>query len=84
MPPQVRGTITAVALLLINVLGIGLGVTAGGIFVDWLIANDFNNPYTTSMVLFNLISFVTIPLFFFAGRRFVKDRQALQSYMDAK
>ena len=84
VPPQVRGTITAVALLLINVLGIGLGVTAGGIFVDWLIANDFNNPYTTSMVLFNLISFVTIPLFFFAGRRFVKDRQALQSYMDAK
>lgn len=77
VPPQIRGTVTAVTLLLINVFGIGLGVTAGGIFVDWLFANDFDSPYTTSMVFFTCVSFVTIPLFFFAGRRVARDKQAL-------
>lgn len=77
VPPQIRGTVTAIALLFINVLGIGLGVSAGGFFVDWLTANEFNNPYTISMVTFNIISFVTIPLFFFAGRRFAQDKEAL-------
>lgn len=80
VPPQIRGTVTAIALLLINVLGIGLGVTAGGLFVDWLVANNSDSPYTTSMVFFNIISFVTIPLFFFAGRRFARDKQALLSF----
>ena len=77
VPPQIRGTVTAIALLFINVLGIGLGVSAGGFFVDWLTANEFNNPYTISMVTFNIISFVTIPLFFFAGRRFAQDKETL-------
>ena len=79
VPPQVRGTVTAVALLMINVLGIGLGVTAGGVVVDWLIANEYDSPYTTSMVLFTAISFLTIPLFFFAGRRFAGDKDALHA-----
>jgi len=81
VPPQIRGTVTAVALLLINVLGIGFGVTAGGIFVDWLIANGVSDPYTTSMVLFTCISCLTVPLFFFAGRRFSRDREALISQL---
>lgn len=79
VPPQVRGTVTAVALLMINVLGIGLGVTAGGVVVDWLIANEFDSPYTTSMVFFTCISFLTIPLFFFAGRRFAGDKELLHT-----
>jgi MFS family permease len=76
--PRIRGTVTATVILMINVVGIGFGVTASGLFVDWLIAAGVENPYTTSMVLFTCISFLTIPLFFFAGRRFEQDRQALQ------
>lgn len=78
VPPQIRGTVTAITLLMINVLGIGFGVTAGGLFVDWLFANDIDSPYTTSMVFFTCISFATIPLFFFAGRRIAQDKQALR------
>ena len=77
VPPQVRGTVTAVVLVVINVVGIGFGVTAGGFFVDMLIANDVANPYTTGMLVSTAISFITIPLFFFAGRRFDQDRKAL-------
>lgn len=78
VPPQIRGTVTAVVLLMINVIGIGFGVTASGFFVDFLIANDVDSPYTTSMAFFTCLSFLTIPLFFFAGRRFDQDRQALK------
>ena len=81
VPPEVRGTVTAVTLLMINVLGIGFGVTAGGFVVDLLIDNGVDNPYTTSLVLFTGISFLTIPLFFFAGKRFQQDKQALQISM---
>lgn len=81
VPPQIRGTVTAVVILMINVIGIGVGVTAGGFFVDWLIANEVDSPYTTSMAFFTCVSFLTIPLFYFAGRRFNQDRQALhQAY----
>jgi phosphotransferase system glucose/maltose/N-acetylglucosamine-specific IIC component len=79
VPPQIRGTVTAVVLLMINVVGIGFGVTASGLFVDWLILNEVDNPYTTSMLFFTGISFWTIPLFFFAGRRFDQDRRALKT-----
>ena len=77
VPPHIRGTVTAVALLLINVFGIGFGVTAGGLFVDWLIVNGSESPYTTSMVAFTGVSCLTVPLFFFAGRRFARDKEAL-------
>ncbi len=78
VPDQIRATVIAVVLVMINVFGIGFGVTAGGLFIDMLIANEVENPYTTGMLFFTGISFLTIPLFFFAGRRFDQDRQALK------
>lgn len=81
VPPHVRGTVTAVALLFINVFGLGFGVTAGGFFVDWLISREIDSPYTISMVFFTGISCLTIPLFFFAGKRFTRDKEALSKYM---
>ena len=77
VPTYLRGTITAVALLMTNVVGLGLGVTSSGLFLDWLTINEIANPYTVTLVSFTLISFSAIPFFFFAGRRFSQDRQVL-------
>ena len=77
VPTYLRGTVTAVALLMINVVGLGLGVTSSGLLLDWLTVNAIANPYTITLVSFTLISFSAIPLFFFAGRRFSQDRQVL-------
>ena len=79
--PQIRGTVTAVALFMINVFGTGLGVTAGGILVDWMIAAGIEDPYTKSMAFFVCISVVTVPLFFFAGRHCERDKAALRQYL---
>ena len=38
VPPQIRGTVVAFYILSLNFFGLGLGVTGGGIMVDWMIA----------------------------------------------
>ncbi|MDA9919340.1 MFS transporter [Porticoccaceae bacterium] len=81
VPPQIRGTVTAVVLMMVSVLGIGFGVTFTGVLVDWLLANNIDSPYTKSLLFCTAISFLTIPLFFFAGRYFDRDRQALKEWV---
>jgi MFS family permease len=77
VPPQIRGTVVAFYILSLNFFGLGLGVTGGGIVVDWMIAEGIAEPYTTTLLAFTILSLVAIPLFFFAGRRFEQDREAL-------
>jgi MFS family permease len=77
VPPQIRATVVALYLLLLNMAGIAIGVTAAGVYVDWLIARGSEQPYTLTLVLFSLISLCGLPLFYFAGRRYDKDRARL-------
>ena len=77
VPPRIRGTVVAFYILTLNFVGLGIGVTAGGIVIDMLNANGVANPYTWTLLTFTLLSLVAIPLFYFAGRRFDRDREAL-------
>ena len=83
VPPQIRGTVVACYILLLNLVGLGFGITAGGIAVDALIAADVAEPYSVTLLGFTLLSLVAIPLFFLAGRRFDRDRRALYARLDA-
>ena len=40
-------------------------------------------PYTSALLWFTVISFTAIPLFYFAGRRFEQDRAKLFEKMAA-
>ncbi len=77
VPPRIRGTVVAFYILTLNFVGLGIGVTAGGIFIDAMMASGADSPYTTTLFTFTLLSMIAIPLFFFAGRRFDRDRVAL-------
>ena len=77
VPPQIRGTVVAFYILSLNFFGLGLGVTGGGIMLDWMIAQGIAEPYTMTLLAFTALSLFAIPLFFFAGRRFERDREAL-------
>jgi MFS family permease len=81
VPPQIRGTVVAFYILSLNFFGLGLGVTGGGIFVDWMIAENIPEPYTVTLLVFTALSLIAIPLFYFAGRRFERDREALYRAM---
>ncbi len=81
VPPQIRGTVVAFYILSLNFFGLGLGVTGGGIVVDWMIADGVAEPYTLTLLAFAALSLLAIPLFYFAGRRFERDREALYASM---
>lgn len=83
VPPQIRATVVAFYILTLNFVGLGFGITAGGMMIDYLIAHSVASPYTWTLLTFTLLSLVSIPLFLIAGRRFQHDRQRLYAAWDA-
>ncbi len=77
VPPQIRATVVAFYILTLNLIGLGIGITAGGYMIDYLIAIDVAEPYTWTLVVFTALSATSIPLFYLAGRRFKADRDRL-------
>jgi MFS family permease len=77
VPGQVRATVVAFYLLLLNLVGVGLGVTLAGVSIDWMMAEGIDEPYTKVLFGFTLISLLSIPLFYLGGRWFERDRAKL-------
>ncbi|MBX3707531.1 MAG: MFS transporter [Pseudomonadales bacterium] len=84
VPPQIRATVVAFYILLLNLVGLGFGITAGGIAIDAFAAAGVAEPYTWTLLVFTLLSFAGIPLFFLAGRRFNRDREQIFVRMAAR
>ena len=77
VPQQIRATVVAFYILLLNLVGVAIGVTAAGIYIDHLAAAGQSEPYTMALLWFTVISMAAIPLFFGAGRRFERDKSKL-------
>jgi MFS family permease len=77
VPPQIRATVVAFYILMLNLVGLGIGITGGGWLIDYLIARGVAQPYTWTLLAFTLLSLSSTPLFFLAGRRFSRDRERL-------
>ena len=77
IPPEVRSTVIAFSILLMNVIGMGIGITATGISVDLMISYGVNEPYSLTLICFTLFSFIAMPCFLFAGLRYNHDREKL-------
>jgi MFS transporter, Spinster family, sphingosine-1-phosphate transporter len=77
VPPQIRATVVAFYILMLNLVGLGFGITAGGFAIDRFAAAGIEQPYTMTLLVFTLLSLLAIPLFFLAGRRFHTDRAQL-------
>jgi MFS family permease len=81
VPPQIRATVVALYILLLNFVGLGIGITGGGYMIDALIAAGVEEPYTKTLLVFTTLSTVAIPCFWVAGRRFARDRERLYQRM---
>lgn len=83
-PARIRATAVAAFIMLMNVIGLGVSVTAGGFMIDAFAAAGRERPITDMMLIMTLASSLAIPCFFFAARRFTKDRDALAAYEAAR
>ncbi|MEM7015941.1 MAG: MFS transporter [Pseudomonadota bacterium] len=77
VPGKVRATVVAFYLLLLNLIGVGLGVTLAGVAIDWMMADGVSEPYTKALLGFTAISLLAIPLFYLGGRWFERDKEKL-------
>jgi len=75
--PQIRATVVAFYILLLNMVGVAIGVSLAGIYIDYLLSEGATDPYTQALLWFTVISFTAIPLFYLAGRRYDLDKQRL-------
>ena len=56
MPPQIRATVVAFYILMLNLIGLGIGITAGGWMIDHLKATGVREPYSVTLLAFTLLS----------------------------
>ncbi|HEY5646948.1 MAG TPA: MFS transporter, partial [Pseudomonadales bacterium] len=84
VPPQIRATVVALYILLLNMAGVAIGVSVAGVYVDWLMEQGHDAPYTSALLWFTVISLTAIPLFFMAGRRFERDKARLFERVEAE
>jgi MFS family permease len=84
VPPQIRGTLVGFYILMLNFIGLGLGITAGGFVIDQIAAAGVAEPYTWGLVTFTALSLLAIPLFLLAGRRFERDRDHIARLLAAR
>ena len=82
VPPTIRGTVVGFYIVALNLNGVVIGVTAGGWIIDALQAQGSDSAYTDTLLGFTLISLSAIPLFFFAGLRYERDKKALYESFD--
>jgi MFS family permease len=82
-PARVRATVVAFYILTLNLVGLGVGITLGGVLIDVLQARGVAEPYTWTLVGFTVLSILTVPFFWIAGRRFASDRERLEASVAA-
>ena len=67
-PPHICSTAVAFNFLMASVVGVGMSITASGIFIDYLISAGVASPYTVSLLMFTVLSFSSVSAFYFAVR----------------
>ena len=83
VPNNIRATVVAFYILTLNLIGLTAGSLGGGFCVDYMKANNFDEPYTWTLIIFTFISAASIPCYYLAGRRYKDDKKNLESYFSA-
>ncbi|NKB37937.1 MAG: MFS transporter [Gammaproteobacteria bacterium] len=73
-PPHICSTVVAFNILMASVVGVGMSITASGVLIDYLIEAGNASPYTVSLLVFTIVSMLSIPVFWLAVR-FTPDQQ---------
>ena len=74
VPDRIRATVVAFYILTLNLIGLTIGSWGGGLCADWMEAANYQEPYTMMLVVFSIISVISIPCYYLAGKRYKQDK----------
>ena len=77
IPPEIRSTVVAFSIFLMNVIGIGIGTLVAGLSIDLMTSYGVEEPYSLTLLLFTLFPLLAMPCFLYAGLRYNHDREKL-------
>ena len=65
-------------ILTLNLIGLTIGSLGGGFCADILRSSGYDEPYTIMLVIFSIISIVSIPCYYLAGTKYKEDKLTLE------
>ena len=68
-PEKHKAVVLAYYIFMVNLIGLGFSTTMAGVMIDALIAYDIDNPYSVTIITFQVLATACLPLFYFAGKR---------------
>ena len=68
-PKNHKAVVLAYYIFMVNFIGLGFSTTTAGIMIDALIAMGIENPYSVTIILFQALAAICLPLYYFAGKK---------------
>ena len=65
-------------ILTLNLIGLTIGSLGGGFCADLLRSSGYAEPYTMMLVIFSIISIISIPCYYLAGIKYKEDKRTLE------
>ncbi|MBT3992441.1 MAG: MFS transporter [Gammaproteobacteria bacterium] len=69
-PEKMRAIVLAYYLLMVNIVGLGIGITFAGVMIDYLLSNGVNEAYSKTLLTFQLLAGLSLPAFYIAGKNY--------------
>ena len=78
VPENIKATVVSFYILTLNLIGLTIGSLGGGLCADILRASGYAEPYTIMLVIFSIISVISIPCYYLAGKKYKADKLTLE------
>lgn len=78
VPENIKATVVSFYILSLNLIGLTIGSLGGGFCADLLRSSGYSEPYTIMLVIFSIISIVSIPCYYLAGIKYKEDKLTLE------
>ena len=78
VPENIKATVVSFYILTLNLIGLSIGSLGGGLCADILRSSGYAEPYTIMLVIFSIISVISIPCYYLAGKKYKADKLTLE------
>ena len=78
VPDNIKATVVSFYILTLNLIGLTIGSLGGGFCADLLRSLGYSEPYTLMLVIFSIISIISIPCYYLAGKKYKADKLVLE------